>query len=276
MKNPPSSFRPASRRGFTLLEVLVAAAVLGLVMALVLQIVNAVLQSTSGVTRQMESTAAGRRALDTMATDLQKAVVGENAAILVPAGTGADLFAAITHRRPPAGQSARFLAVRYFTNAQNELLRAYAPVAADTTDLLGAATAAGTTNAPLAAGILAVAVRALADGTNSYTVTTAPAANWSTNSYNTFAAPAGYKALLTTGPSFTAGLTNRTRALEVWVAAADTRTLDLMTNTSKLATLNSALDPANPQNWRAAVDAADIPPQAKSAIHVVSKTIPVP
>jgi len=276
MRNFPAFSRTDDRRAFTLIEVLVAAAVLGLVMVLVVQIVNAVVQSTGGVSRQMESTAAARRALDTMATDLQRAVVGENAGILVPAGTSADLFAAITHRRPPAGQTARFLAVRYFTNAQNELYRAYAPVATNTTDLLGAAAAATTTNAPLAAGILAVAVRALADGNNSYTVTTAPAANWSTNSYNTFAAPAGYKALLTTGPSFASGLTNRTRALEVWMAAADTRTFELLTGTSKLAALTSTLDPANPQTWRATVDAADIPPQAKSAVHVVSKTIPVP
>jgi prepilin-type N-terminal cleavage/methylation domain-containing protein len=276
MKNLPPTCRPAALRGFTLLEVLVAAAVLGLVMALVLQIVNALLQSTSGASRQMESTAAARRALDTMATDLQKAVVGENAAILVPAGTGADLFAAVTHRRPPAGQSARFLAVRYFTNAQNELHRAYAPVADNATDLLGAVTNAATTNPPLAAGILAVAVRALGDGTNSYPVTDAPAANWADATYNTFAVPGGYKALLTTGPGFSAGLTNRTRALEVWMAAADARTLDLLTNTSKLATLNSSLDPANPQDWRAAIDAADIPPAAKSAVRVLNRTIPVP
>jgi prepilin-type N-terminal cleavage/methylation domain-containing protein len=276
MKKSPPLSRSTSLSGFTLLEVLVAAAVLGLVMALVLQIVNAVLQSTSGVSRQMESTAAARRALDTMATDLQKAVVGENAAILVPAGAGADLFAAITHRRPPAGESARFLAVRYFTNAQNELHRAYAPVADNKTDLLGAASAAGTTNAPLASGILAVSMRALGNGTNSYPVTDAPSANWSAATYNTFAVPGGYKALVTTGPSFAAGLTNRTRALEIWMAAADPRTLDLLTETSKLSSLTAALDPANPPAWRTAIDTADIPPAAKSAVRVVSKTIPVP
>jgi hypothetical protein len=255
---------------------LVAAAVLGLVMALVLQIVNAVVQSTSGVSRQMDSTAAARRALDTMAADLQKAVVGENVTILVPSAAGTNLFAAITHRRPPAGNPARFLAVRYFTNAQNELYRAYAPVADNTTDLLGAAAAATTTDAPLAAGILAVAVRALADGTNSYAVTANPEANWSTNSYNTFAAPVGYKALLTTAPSFASTLTNRTRALEVWMAAADARTLVLLRETSKLATLTAALDPANPPAWRAAIDATDIPPAAKSAVRVLSKVLPLP
>jgi hypothetical protein len=69
------------------------------------------------------------------------------------------------------------------------------------------------------------------------------------------AAPAGYTALLTTGPSFTAGLTNRTRALEVWMAAADARTLVLLRETSKLTTLTAALDPANPPAWRAAIDA---------------------
>jgi prepilin-type N-terminal cleavage/methylation domain-containing protein len=276
MKKTPPQSRSAPSSGFTLLEVLVAAAVLGLVMALVLQIVNAMLESTGGASRQMESTAAARRALDTMATDLQKAAVGENVAILVPTGSSADLFAAVTQRRLPAGQTGRFLAVRYFTNAQNELRRAYAPVADSSTDLLGAATNAATTSSPLATGILAVAVRALADGTNSYPVSNAPSANWSTAIYNTFAAPTGYKALLTTGPSFAAGLTNRTRALEIWIAAADSQTISLLTNTSKLAALTSALDPAYPQNWRAKVDETDIPPQAKSSIRVLSKTIPVP
>lgn len=268
--------RSAASGGFTLLEVLVAAAVLGLVMALVLQIVNGVLQSTGGQNHQMASLAASRRALDAMTADLQKAVVGENAAILVPSGPGTNLFAVITQRRAPANQPARFLAVRYFTNARNEIYRAYGPVAFGTTDLLGAAATAGTTNVPLATGILAVAVRAQADGTNSYAVTDPPSANWSTNTYNTFAAPDDYKALLTTGPGFGAGLSNRTRALEIWMVAADGQTLALLTSLAKLSAVSSALNPAKPADWRSALDAADIPPHAKSAIRVLSKTIPVP
>jgi len=272
---PP--IRSAASGGFTLIEVLVAAAVLGLVMALVLQIVNGVLQSTDGQNHQMASLTAGRRALDAMTADLQKAVVGENAAILVPSGPGTNLFAVITQRRAPANQPARFLAVRYFTNARNEIYRAYGPVAfVGATDLLGAATTAGTTNVPLATGILAVAVRAQADGTNSYAVTDPPSANWSTNTYNTFAAPGDYKALLTTGPGFGAGLSNRTRALEIWMVAADGQTLALLTNLAKMSVVSSALNPAKPAGWRAAIDAADIPPHAKSAIRVLSKTIPVP
>jgi len=255
---------------------LVAAAVLGLVMALVLQIVNAVLQSTSGANRQMESSAAARRALDVMALDLQKAVVGENAAILVPAGPGTNLFAAITHRRTPAGPPARFLAVRYFTNAHSELFRAYGPVADNTADLLGAATAAPTTSTPLARGILAVAVRALAEGTNSYAVSAVPSANWSAATYNNFPVPGGYKALITTGPGFGAALTNRTRALEIWMAAADDQTYGLLSNISKLPAVTAVLDPANPPGWRAAIDAADIPAPGKSAIRVLSKTVPLP
>ena len=268
--------RSAASGGFTLIEVLVAAAVLGLVMALVLQIVNGVLQSTDGQNHQMASLTAGRRALDAMTADLQKAVVGENAAILVPSGPGTNLFAVITQRRAPANQPARFLAVRYFTNSRNEIYRAYGPVAFGATDLLGAATTAGTTNVPLATGILAVAVRAQADGTNSYAVTDPPSANWSTNTYNAFAAPGDYKALLTTGPGFGAGLSNRTRALEIWMVAADGQTLALLTNLAKLGAVSSALNPAKPADWRAAIDAADIPPHAKSAIRVLSKTIPVP
>lgn len=277
MKSPLPSPRPRGPRGFTLLEVLVAAAVLGLVMALVLQIANGVMQATGGQNRQMEATAAARRALDVMAADLQRAVVGENAAILVPAAAGTNLFAALTHRRPPAGQTGRFLAVRYYTATNGDLYRAYAPVAYTEANLLAAAASAGTAPNPLASGLLAVAARALS-GTNSHAVSAAPSAHWSAATYNGTPAPAGFKALVTASPGFAAALTNRSRALEIWMVSVDGQTAGLLEKIGRREALGNALAAAadDPGRWRAVIDGADLPAQAKSSIRVLSKTIPLP
>jgi len=267
-------------KGFTILEVLVASAILAMILVIMLQVINGIMRATLIQNQQMDSVASARRALDVMATDIEQGVVGNNAAILAPAAAGsATNLALLTSRGGPLGSSShRFLAVAYSTNESNQIFRSYGSVTYNATaaDLLDSAANATTTpTEPLAKGILRLSIRALADGANVYEISDSASANWATNSYNGLKPPSGFKAILTTTPSFASGLTNRTRALEVWIAAVDEQNLSILHKTSKLTVAQAALG-TDPAVWRDQVDVADIPPQTKAAIRILKKTISTP
>ena len=275
---------PGGNAGFTLLELLVAMAVLGMVMAVLLQLTDGILKSIGVQARQMDSVAAARRALDVMAADLQSAKIDNSSSILVPAAAGSDLLALLAARRGTDGTTDhRFLAVRYTLNDDGELVRSYGSVGFAGQDLLqemlGATVpdaASASARCPLASGILGIDVRALGDGSNAYPFGLGAAlANWATNNYNGQPTPAGYLALVTRGPSFAHGLTNRTRAIEIWIAAANDQNYELLKSTGQLAAAQAALG-SWPPDWRDDIDKSpDIPPSAKSAIRVLTKTIPL-
>lgn len=250
---------------FTLIELLVSMAVLALILAMLVQVVNGILESTRTQTQQMDSVATARRALDVMAVDLQNAVVGENSAILVPSSSGSGtLFASLTTRRAPAASPAsRFLAVGYTLNASNQLYRSYAAVNYTNTDLL-AATASVITALPvepLANGILAVQIHAIPENTLPL--------NLVTDNYNGTPTPTDWNALVTRSPAFASSFKGRTRAIEIWIAAIDQQSLQL---------LPTAFKPTNaePSQWRSEVDDSAIPAQAKSSIRILKKTILLP
>lgn len=254
---------------FTILELLVSMAVLAIILVMLVQVVNGLLQSTRTQSQQMDSVASARRAIDVMAADLQNAVVGESSAILAPTSAGSNLLALLTSRRGSNGSAShRFLAVSYSTSADSQLIRSYKSVDFAQTNLLAAATNTVAPFEPLARGILAVQVRAITETTN-FPVTAAAAANWATNTYNGIPAPTGFQAIITRSPAFAYSLTNRTRALEIWVAAVDDQNRQL---------LPSSYRPANadPTTWRSEIDSSAIPAQAKSGIRVLNKTIPLP
>jgi type II secretory pathway pseudopilin PulG len=261
---------------FTILELLVSMAVLAIILVMLLQVVNGLLQSTRTQSQQMDSVASARRALDVMASDLQNAVIGDNSAILVPTAVGGNLFALLAARRGPSDTTNRFLAIKYSTNASNQLVRSYGAVDFNQTDLLGAAI--NTTNTPvepLAKGILAVQVLAIAEATN-YLLPTTYTANWATNTYNGLTnVPGNWQALITRSPAFASSLTNRTRALEVWIAAVDDQNFQILKDSSKLSVAQGLLASA-PTTWRSNLDYSAIPNQTKSGIRILNKTIALP
>lgn len=295
----PIPFQAGVSRGkkagaFTLVELLVAMAVMALLLVLMLQVINGVLISSRTQNQQMEATSSARLALDVMAVDLQRAVTGGSSAILVPdqGSSFTNLLSLMTMRLRPAGvtdASHRFLAVAYATNSANQLFRSYGSVPFTNGNLIGSLPAAATNTPvePLARGILAIRIVALGDGTNSYAIPSPASANWATNNYNGFAVPGGYLALLTPSPTFVAygantnsafpsGLTNLTRALSVWVATVDDKNYRLLSNApSLLASAKGALTSPDPTTWRTNIDAAAIPAQTKSAIRILTKTITV-
>jgi hypothetical protein len=260
-------------------------AVMALVLAMALQLTNGLLESLRVQNQQMDSVASARRALDVIAADLENAKIDNHSSLLVPTSVGSNLFALITKRRGTNGATDhRFLAVCYTTNADGGLVRSYGSIGFSGQDLFQQTLDVTDPNAssapslhPLASGILGIDVRALGDGSNAYPFgLSAALANWATNNYNGQPTPAGYLALVTRGPSFAHGLTNRTRAVEIWIAAANDQNYELLKSTGQLAAAQAALG-SWPPDWRDDIDKSpDIPPSAKSAIRVLTKTIPLP
>ena len=245
-----------------------------MIMVMLQQVVSGILQSTRMQTRQMQSVEYARRALDAMDADLRKAVVGDNAAVLVAASEPKLAF--LTQRRGTNGATGhRFLAVTYATNAAQQLVRGYASVDFGKTDLLAACTNAAASSV-VADGIIGFKINVVTCPGAEKASTATPSPNWATNNYNGAAVPAGFNALVTPSPAFASGLTNRARTLRVWIAAVDDQNLDLLSNTSLLNTALAAIaGEADPAKWRAAIDASSIPPQTKSGIRILTKTIPL-
>lgn len=271
--------------GFTLIELLVAMAVMALVLVMSLQLTNGLLGSIQVQNQQMDSVASARRALDVIAADLRGARIDNHCSVLVPETSGSNLFAALTGRRGTNGATDhRFLAVRYSTNAEGGLVRSYGSVGYGDANLLQEMLDATVPDAasvpsryPLASGIIGIDVRALGDGSGAYPFgLTAAQPNWATNVYNGQATPAGYLALVTRAPSFAYGLTNRTRAIEIWIAAVSDQNYEFLKSANKIDAAKAALG-SWPPDWRADIDnSPDIPARGKAAIRILTKTIPLP
>jgi len=280
-------------RAFTLIELLVAMSILALVLVLMLQVVNGILQSTRTQSQQMDAVAGARRALDVMALDLRNAIINESASVLVPTTVTNTLFSMLTPRRGPEVTNSpnphRFLAVRYRFET-NAIIREFRSVPFSENDFLAAVSGPFTTpSQPLASGVLAVVARALGDGTNMYPLNPAsppipvvpPAVastNWAAVSYNKLTAPTGYAALITHSTAFAAGLPNRTRAVEIWIAAVDGQNAALLASGPFQSAVQTAIAAAaSPAQWREKIDAAtNLPPPIKSGIRILNKTVPLP
>lgn len=267
--------RFVNSRAFTLLELLVAMAVLAMVLVFMTQAVNGVLQSTRTQNQQMDSAASARKALDIMESDLKAAVIDNTRTILVPeTGTSSNLFTLYADRRGPAGSSQhRFLAVAYSINAQNELVRAYgsesfsAPGA--NADIIPAH--------PLTKGIIAFQLRVHTESGQQFPSTAAASANWATNTFNGANIPPGFKALIFPQSAFSSGLTNRSRALDLWIVAADEASLEVLRQSGSLAGLSAAIaGEADPAKWREVIDKSSIPPPVKSSVRVLRKNLQMP
>jgi prepilin-type N-terminal cleavage/methylation domain-containing protein len=265
--------------GFSLIELLTAMAVLAMLMALLLMITDGILRSTRLQSQQMDSTGAARRALDIVALDISRAIVSESAAILFGSSNSTADLAMLTDRRGTNITDHRFLAVTYDLDiSSNQLLRTYRSVSFSETNLLS--TAANSSNSAtnaLVNGVLAMSLRVLTPS-GLQSPSNATTLNYATTTYNGFSVPPGWKALITTSPSFASGLTNRAQALDLWIAVVDDQNNKLLQDTEKLDLVKNALSNTSnpPALWRSEIDEADIPLPAKSAIQVLNKVIPLP
>lgn len=267
MKSAHSHGVPAAgATGFTLIELLTAVAVLALVLVMMLQVVNGVLQSTQLQNRQMDTVSSVRRALDALAADLRLCAISDSSTVLV--GDNGEIVLLARRRGPEGATDHRLLAVKYATNGGGDILRSYGSLPYTNTSPLEAAVVHANTVSTNASGILQMQVRVITESTN-YPASASASENWATNSYNRLPVPTGYKALIAAGPRFATDLTNRARAIEIWVAATDPQSAEI------LGTNSISWDP-DPANWRDNIDEANIPPRVKSAARVLNKTIPLP
>lgn len=263
--------------GFTILEVLVAAAVLALVLVMMLQVTEGILRSTRAQNQQMDSVAAARRALDVLVNDLKSAVSGNSAAILARTAPSDDILALLTQRRGPQGAAGhRFLAVQYSTNSAGQLLRSYRSATFAETNLLQSAALPPTPPLqPLAEGILAFRVFARTQDGSTNLLSSSGGSGWAaTGSYNGLPVPSGWQALITPAATWSAS-GNRATALEIWLAALDPQNFSLLQSSGTLGNAQAALA-GTPDTWRNTFDGASLPSPAKSALRILHRTVPLP
>ncbi len=162
---PPPSLangRSPFSQAFTILELLVATAVMALMLVLLLQITNHTMQASKMATQQMDATQSARQALDVLSSDIAHAVLTGGATILTQDSGGAPALAFLTSGRGPdtAAAPSRFLAVSYQL-VVNQLQRGYKAIGWSSPYLLDEAVATPIATATLPSGILQFSVLAI-------------------------------------------------------------------------------------------------------------------
>jgi prepilin-type N-terminal cleavage/methylation domain-containing protein len=273
-------------RAFSLIEVLVAMAVLSLIMVLMVQISDGILASTRIQNQQLDSVATARRAVDIMYSDISSAIVGPTATLLVRENTPNTPFLAMVSQRfgpSTAPANYRCLAIQYVMDGDGNLFRRNAAVAFGDNLLQKATENIPTPDIPVASGILGFTLRIITTDTSSpvQELNSTPSPSWAVPSvadttYNGLSVPAGWKALVPPGSKFVTEPTKTSRALEIWVAAIEPQSYRLLEETGKLTAARNVFQGSNPSTWRNQFDAADIPPTVKSSLRIINKTVPLP
>jgi len=278
----------ANAPAFTILELLVAMAILALLLVLLLQLTNHTLQASKTSTQQLDSTQAARQILDVLSTDLASAVTTDGATVLTQASNGAPSLVFLTFSRGPVANT-RFLSVNYQLK-NNEITRAYrgigwnaiGPGSGNPANFLAAAETAATSpdaTSVLARGVLQFsALAVLEDG--SMVSLLAPPGNAAgasgTMLFEGQTVPAGWTALVpsrTPLPPTLGPTTARVRALLVAIASVDEQNLRLL-NPMPAFTQPASTDPV--AAWETELASTPLPGPARSAIRFHSKVIPLP
>ncbi len=170
MKRPPT-------RGFTLIEMLAAMAVLALVLTFLVQLSGQTMTATRSSHQQMEASQQGRAVLDSMNADLSNLVSQNGLGLLARENGGNIELAFLTRSRGPKTTPTRFLAVAYVLQGNN-LVRQTAPIDWDSVvDPLSAmaAVSSPTSTSILATGVLRFDATLTLDNGNMVTFSSLPA-----------------------------------------------------------------------------------------------------
>lgn len=263
------------RCAFTLTELLVATSVLALILVLMLQVVENIMQSTRVQNRQMDAVASARRALDVLEADLRSMVISRDATLLARIGSETQISFLSRRRGPENSSDHRFLALTYQTNSNGQIVRSYESIPYNATNLLRIPSALDHSSSPLAEGVLGWRIRAVTDDGKPL-ISTEAVNGWASDNYNTLPVPVGYQAIIAAGPTFASRSTNRTRALELWIAATDPTSYQVLSDLNSLTNLQLAIHEAEPEEWQKTIDAINLPSGIKSAVRVLQKTVPLP
>jgi prepilin-type N-terminal cleavage/methylation domain-containing protein len=276
------------RRGFTLVELLVAIVVLGLVLGLLLQLSSATFTATRTSHQALEAGEHARQALDALGADFAAMVTQNGAPMLtssaVDSVTGATnvLFSFLTQSRGPSS-GARSLGI-YYQLGNGELQRLNTPVPWTETNPLLAVESAfppNSTSATVAVNILRIDAALMLD--NGTTVPLEQAGTWKVSTINGQAVPPPFLGL-----NFTDTTVPRVRAIVVGVAALDGQNYRLLSTDNMLGTICSTLaSPAAGQTpvegWEPAISTAvssgawaHIPRPAVAALQVIETAYSLP
>lgn len=266
-------WRARHRKGFTIVELLVATAVLALILALLLQIVNHTLQASKLASQQLDATQSARRALDMITSDLAHAVVSESSTVIY---RDTPVLAFLRHGRgSSAGDAPRFLGVNYQL-VNNSLMRGYSNVPWSAVDFLTAASQNPTVSSELSTGILQFSVLAsLEDGTVS-TLASLPSSTVASGTvlYKGQTVPAGWSALIPVhSPT---GSSPRVQSLLILIAAIDEQNYKILPAEARdiFPQPTATADPVG--DWERILAAAEMPSPARAAIRFHSKVVPLP
>lgn len=267
-------------RGFTIVELLVATAVLALMLALLVQIANHTLQASRVTTQQLESTQSSRRVLDTLASDLAYSVFSSGATIIVQPRAGSVSLSLLTSGRGPITELAppRFLAINYKLE-KHQIIRSYRSIDWTKQNLLEEAESAASVvenTAPLADGVLQFAVLAVLENGEIVSVTSLPqsAGVSQPTTYQGEVVPTGWTALIPARRPFTSN-SERVKSLLFAMASVDRQNFQLLSESQKnILPTPTTSDPI--KEWEDDLASADLPAPARAAIRFQSKVISLP
>lgn len=267
----PTSPNPTRQAGFTLVELLVATAVLVLLLVTLLQILDGTMRSSRTANQQIDAIRDARMSLDVLCTDLDNAVTTDGARILLT-GSGADTqLAFLTRSRGPSTPISRFLSVSY-TLSPAGFTRSYAGVEWDNSyNFVKSATSSQLSSSRvLSTGILAWSISALMTSGSSIVLSATDSADG--NATETLGS--GWRALRTRSLDLPKGV----RSLQVTMAAMDEKALQRFS--ADLDGLRGKFDQPSSSGttaatlWNEALNSMNSP--ARSSIRVLSKTVDLP
>lgn len=249
-------------RAFTLVELLIAIAVMSILLFILLQVTGNVTQTTQRSHQKAAAAQSARQVLDAIAGDLDEAAFGYGLGLFAkPDPTKLEL-AFLTQRRGTSGTSPRFVAVNYRL-VDGALIRELVPVEWNDKDLLQKVTRdveepnPDVVRTTIATGVLRFqAVAILSDGT---TAPISPDASWlSSTAAGQEIANAEFRALGISSP-FTS--TPTASALIIAVATLDQGSYELLS--LPVSKYEDLLLPASPgetpvQVWNASLNRGDL------------------
>ena len=278
-------FRAArQQKGFTLVEILVAVAVLALIIAMAVQILSFTLQVSLSSSHQLDASQRCRAVLDAIGADLTNLVVTNGSTVLVQDTGGTVQLAFLSSGRGPnTATDFRLLTVGYqfVTTGPNQgINRTTSVVPWETANLL--AQSANPTGTPatsvLAKSIVRFDAVALLDNGQIVLLTpptpTPPATtvSWitTTTTANGQAVPAGWSALVL-AQALPDPNNPRVKALIIGVASLDDQTFNLpnvsgMTNQLTAPALLAGQAQTPVDAWNAAIDAGNLTSDPKPAV----------
>jgi prepilin-type N-terminal cleavage/methylation domain-containing protein len=279
-RKPILSARCRMARGFTLVEVMVAMAVLSLIIVMLSQIFSTTVLATSYSQRRMEATRQARAVLDTMRQDLANLVVENGAATVFAKADGQNSkLVFVTYRRGPLGATEpRFMSISYsLDGTQMQVTRSYSLIPWNTVDLMTNALSPATpVSQVVAEGALRFEVVVLLDNGNVVPLTAA--GPWIDTTWPGITDMQGFSELHMAG-TIADPANPKVRALTVAVASVDEKSLRLP-NAGNIATV--LISPTAGQTpfeaWFGVIDQGGLsacPRPAVAALRVLQRTFPL-